>query len=375
MKWRDDTAVTTSTVFAFAIALGVANIALPLLALDSGYGAVAIGALTATSAAAQLVIRATFGVVARRFADRLLIIAALALLAISCGLLAVSTTVWVFVLAELCQGAARAYFWTGSQLHVMRGDSALRGIASVNLVSGLGGLLGPILSGALTEHSPATAVLTAAAIAAAGLAASTGLRHHPPIADGRRPKAHTLWRRRSVLSGCWASASAGAWSGLLTSYVPVILVHAGHPAVLVGVLVGCANGANIVGSYVVGRVPLGRLTRGYIPLAVAAGASAALLSVVAARPVLAAAVLLAGGLGAGALLTLGPVLAADQLNAGQRPDALAATGTFRASALLLSPLTVAGISTLFATGLAVTVVGAMMISAAFGRPAPEAGRQ
>lgn len=368
MTQPGDRAVTTGAVFAFSTALGVSNVALPLLALAAGYGAAAIGALTATSAAAQLLVRATVATVARRHSDRFLMTSAAAALGLSCVLVSLSTVAWVFVLAELCQGAARAYFWTGSQLHVMHGANALRGVARINLTSGLGGLLGPVLAGLLAEGSPVTATVTAAAIATAGLLLCAGTHRNPPQRGGRRAKAAKLWRSPSLRSGCWASATAGTWGGLLTSYVPVILTQAGHSAHLVGILVGTANGANIVGSYVVGRIRLSRLGRGYPALVLGTAVSIVALSVLAFQPLLSAAALVTGGLGAGALLTLGPVLASDRLTAAQRPDALAATGTFRASALLLSPLTVAGASAVLATAPAMAAVGAIISIAALGRP-------
>lgn len=49
----------SATIVAFSFALGVSNVALPLVALEAGYGVSDIGVLTAMSALAQLVVRAT----------------------------------------------------------------------------------------------------------------------------------------------------------------------------------------------------------------------------------------------------------------------------------------------------------------------------
>ena len=45
------------SIFSFSVGLGVATVAIPLLALESGYDAAAVGFLVATSAASQLAFR------------------------------------------------------------------------------------------------------------------------------------------------------------------------------------------------------------------------------------------------------------------------------------------------------------------------------
>ncbi|MEJ7697223.1 MAG: hypothetical protein WKF78_11535 [Candidatus Limnocylindrales bacterium] len=65
--------VALAVVFAFSVGLGVATLAIPLLALGAGYGAATVGFLVATAAAAQFLTRLALPVLLGRFPDRTLI--------------------------------------------------------------------------------------------------------------------------------------------------------------------------------------------------------------------------------------------------------------------------------------------------------------
>jgi MFS family permease len=108
----------------FSTALGMATVALPLLALDAGYSKSAVGLLTASSAISQMGVRMGLGPLMRRYPDWLLVFIAGGLLAASCVLVAWSAAVVPFVASELLQGTARGCFWTGSQTHVVRGKGS-----------------------------------------------------------------------------------------------------------------------------------------------------------------------------------------------------------------------------------------------------------
>jgi hypothetical protein len=80
----------------------------------------------------------------------------------------------------------------------------------------------------------------------------------------------------------------------------------------------------------------------------------------------AAAALAVSGLGAGILQTVGPAIAADEVAAEERGDALALTGTYRAAALFLAPIGMAGLllfipltASLIAAGLLITAPAAV----------------
>src|SRR6266516_4681648 len=315
------------------MALGMASVALPLLALHTGYSKSAVGLLTAASAVSQMGVRMVLGLVMRRYPDWVLVFGAGGLLAISCALVAWSAAVVPFVVCELFQGAARGCFWTGSQTHVVRGKG-----------SSVGRL----------------ALVIAALIALVCMLPPLALDRLPPFSPPvDRPRGR-IWRRPGVDAGCWASLTAGAWRGLVSSYIPVALERAAQPVPVIGVLVSVANGANIAGAALVARVRGRTLVRAVTASMLVAGIGSGLVALLAGSAPLAAVLLAASGLGAGALQTLGPALASDVVHPEERGDAIAAAGTFRAAALFVSPLAVAGLLSAIALTPAMLVTGLLI---------------
>ncbi len=130
--------------------------------------------------------RLLLGAAMRLVGDWVLVLAAGAVLCLSNGVVVASTAFVPFVLAELLQGVARACFWTGSQTHVVRGDTpAVGALATINFVSSLGLPAGPVLAGLLVEHSPRTALGVGSAIAAGAVVPALALDRLPP--SSRRP--------------------------------------------------------------------------------------------------------------------------------------------------------------------------------------------
>ena len=355
-----DALASASSITLFSFGLGVSNLAFPLAALGAGYGAAQIGVLTAVSAVAQLLVRTTIPALGRRFADRTMVSAAAALLAASCAVVVISTAAVPFVIGELLQGAARGYFWSGSQLHGIRTSaSALKAIARVNLLSSAGLLLGPLTAGALAEKSSTTALTLAAAGAALGTGAGMLMTRLPVLGAPSAEEGGRTWRRPAVLRGSLASTGAGAWSALIVSYLPVLLASE-QPPFVVGVLVAVANGANILASVVVGVLRHDGLGGWLIASTVSNGLGLALVAPAAGSVPLAAAALVLCGLGSGALLTLGPALATMGVADDHRASAIAVTGGCRAAALLVTPLAVAGAVTALPLGVAIAVIGVVL---------------
>ena len=359
---------SSGTIVAFSFALAVSNVALPLAALEAGYGPSEIGLLTAVSAVAQLLVRMTIARVAQRFPDRTLVGAACGFLVVSCGLLVVSTAPAAFVAAQLAQGGARGYFWSGSQLHAVRGSlSSRRALARINLISTFGMLTGPVAAGALSESSSAGALLLAAVVSLAGAGLSSLMTPLPLLEPSRAGNHGKVWKRPEIRATGWGSASSGAWTALTVSYVPVILATE-HPGLIVGILVAMANGSSIVGSVAVGRARQEHVAGLFRASAVAIGVGVALLPLTGASPSLAGVLLVISGLGAGALLTLSPALAIDAVHGEKRAEALAVTGSFRAGALLVTPLAVAGAVVFIPLSTALTAVGSSLALVAAKRP-------
>lgn len=359
---RRDTVATASGAVVYSVSLGSAVVALPLLALDAGYTGVQVGLLVALSAVTQILGRIGMGSWMNRFADRTFVIAASAFLAVSSGLAALSTDVVPFVLAHLLQGFSRAFFWTGTQTHAVRGARpAVQGMAIVNLSSATGLLLGPLVAGAIGEVSLPLALWVSAGLAAAGLLPGALLDRLPPFAPPQGSSQKRIWRRPGVDAGCWAGVSAGAWRGLLGSYVPVALAAARTSTGLIGVLVSVANAAQLAGSAGVARLGTRALARSLVAGAVAAGLGVGVVGFVAGSPLVAGLALALSGLGAGVLQTAGPAVAAEAVHPQERGAVMAASGTFRAAALLASPLAAAGLVAVAPVSVALAVGGALIV--------------
>jgi len=368
MRPSRDQAASAGGAALFSCSLGIASVTLPLLALRVGYSAAEVGILTAVSAVAQMAARLVLGAVMRRVGDWVLIVGAGLTLGLSSGLVAISSAVVPFTVAQLLQGVARACFWTGSQTHVVRGDRRPVGaLAAINFVSSLGLLVGPVLAGVLIESSARTAIVVGAAVASVAVVPALLLDRLPPFTPPAERPPGGIWRRPGVDIGCWAGVSAGAWRGLLSSFVPVALDSARQSASKIGALVSVANGAAVVGAALVGRVRGAWIGRSFVIGTIAAGAGIALVAPVAGEWWLAAVLLAISGLGAGALQTVGPAIATVSVHPEERGEAIAAAGTFRAAALFGGPLAVSGVvlvlplaAAMGAAGLLIAVSAAMV---------------
>ena len=347
----------------YSFALGVASVALPLQAVFAGYSAVEVGVLVAVSAVSQLAGRALLGRAMRRVPDWVIVGAACVLLSMSCLVVVVSSALAPFLLAQLVQGVSRACFWTGSQTHVVRGEgSSVRALASVNLVGNVGLLSGPVVAGLLIDGDDAYLALLVAAAAALASVLPVGRLHRlPPFKQLSDRQPGHIWRRAGVWEGCHAGVTAGAWRGLLGSYVPLALVHAGQAALTVGVLVAIANTSSILGAWLVRRVESDAGVRRTLMLGTpVTGLALAAMGPLATSPTFAALALTASGVAAGALQTLGPAIAADAVHHEERGEAIAATGTFRAASLFVAPLATAALVMVVPIGAAMVVTGVLM---------------
>jgi MFS family permease len=340
----------------FSLSLGMVSVAMPLLALQAGYSGTEIGVYAAMSALSQLGTRLVMGRAMRLLPDRDFVVIAALLLAISSGLAAVSALPLWYGLAQLTQGIARAFFWTGSQTHAVRmSASSVRGLTAVNLSSTAGLLGGPVLAGYLTELSARHALVVAALVAIAAIGPALLLVRLPVFEPPEDRRPGLIWTRPGVDAGCWAGVTAGAWRGLLGSYIPVVLARAGQSPSTVGALVSVANAASLAGTGLAGKVSGRRLSRSFTLGVLATGLSTAAVAPLAGIGVAAGVALAASGIGAGVLQTVGPAVASDAVHPQERGEAIAAAGTFRAASLFFIPLGVAGLLAV------VPLVPAMMI--------------
>lgn len=350
-----------TAILAFSFSLGTGMLVLPLLAVAAGYDVAAVGFFTAASAVAQFVLRLLLPWLFARFPDRLLIGVSCLFLAGSYAMLLASTALLSFVAAQLLQGAARGLFWTSSQTHAVRGSrQTVKALAETQLVGNVGTLSGPAVAGLVAAQfslEVGLAIGLGAGVAGAGL--SLLMTALPPFERQDRRGQTRIWRRPGVDVGCWAGFTAGGWRAMLGSYVPVILDAAGQSPSVIGSLLALADAAALGMTTALVRltVPVRRsIDVGILTAALGLG----LLPLVASAPALAAAVLALGGLGSGVLTTLGPAIASDSVEPHERGDALAAAGTFRAAAILVTPAAVAVLLSVIALPVAMVIAAAGM---------------
>ncbi len=349
-------------VACFSLALSISSVAVPILLVRAGYSNAAVGFFIALSAIAQIGVRFRIGAVMRRVADKHLVGAAVVLMALGSGLLVVSATMLIILVSQLLQGAARGLFWTGIQTHAVRTSrAAARGLASVNLASGAGLILGPGLAGLLLESSARLAMGAATTGAAIGLLPVLLMARLPLFpSTGQRLGEIRVSRRAGVRIGSWAAASAGAWRGLMGAYVPVALNQAAHSSTVIGVVVVGANTATILAGWASRWARSGRLARG-LPAGIAVtGVGLGVFGLTADFLTLGAGALVLSGLGMGMLQTLGPATAAEAVGKHEHGDAMATVGLYRAGATFVAPFGVAVLVLAMPVGWALAAAGAVL---------------
>ena len=357
---RSDRPLALTVAFAFALSLGIAIVAIPLVALDAGYSPATIGFLVAVSAGSQLVARFALPWLLGRFADRLLITLAGACMLAGLGILLLTTELPGFLLAQAVLGASRALFWTASQTHALRsGGEPVKRLVDLNLAGNAGTLTGPVLAGLLATIGLPVAIAGAALAVSVTLIGAPLLRAFPLYDRRQSGGALRLLRREGVDMACWANVVGGVWWSMIGSYVPVILVGAGLMPSIIGLLVTLSEGAGAAMLVVLRRTPV-RL----VPRIVRAGAFTEMVALVAIalapHTALAyAAFLILGGGAAGCVTGLAPALVALAAGEQEHGDALALSGTFRSLALLGAPALVGTLLGFVALPVAMIAIAAM----------------
>ncbi|HUG31203.1 MAG TPA: MFS transporter [Candidatus Limnocylindria bacterium] len=360
---RNDRPLALGVAFAFALSIGIAIVAVPLLAIDSGYDAAAVGYIVATSAASQLATRLALPWLLGRFADRTLIASAAVLMGGAFGLLLLSTALPAFLLAQLGQGAARAIFWTSSQTHAIRsGGQPVKRLVDLNLAGNAGTLTGPALAGLLATIGLPVAIAGAAVAVGVAAVGAPLMAAFPPYDRKGGVGAFGLLRRDGVDVACWANFVAGTWWSMIGSYIPVVLVGAGLGPAIIGWLVTLSEGAGAATLLVLRRTSTSRINAivragAFVEMGVLAG-------IAVAPPILAAyaALLIVGGTAAGAVTSLAPALVTMVSGDQEHGDALALSGTFRSIAMLAAPASVGAALGLVALPVALVAVAALSVT-------------
>lgn len=334
--------LSESTILLFSVSLGMATVLVPLVASAAGYSLGAVGFLIGVSAITQIIARAGMGALMERFRTRSFILVSLSLLSASCLLLAVTHALWAFVISQLLQGAARAYFFTGTQTHVIRGTRpAVSALTIMNVTNGVGLLVGPVVAGFIGAASLQLGLAVAGAVAGVAIPLCVFLSAYEPFekADAQSSASTIpIWRRPGVAASGWMGAAAGAWRGILNSYLPVLVTAAGHSIPVAGVMTTIANLAALGGSAAAPLVRRVGARASAIAGTVLATAGVAVMVYLLSDLIWAGVFLVISGVGAGILQTLGPALGSEAVGPEERGRAIAMIGTFRAVSLLVTPM-------------------------------------
>ena len=347
----------------FSVSLGITLVAYPLFVVGQGWSHTTAGVLIGLSAAVQVLTRWRLGSVMRLVSNSYVITAAAALMGLGVGLLVVDSGLAALAVSSVVQGVARACFWTGNQVQIVRSSrSTPKAIATLNMAATAGMLVGPALGGVLAQSSFRTAFAVAAAVAFAGVAPTLALVRLPPFARVGGHGYLKLLASRGVRVGVWASVAVGAWRGLLGSYVPIGLDAAGSSETLIGVVVAVANGASAVSGYLAVDMEGSRVAPG-----VARWGAVTLVATVFVGfdlPVAATmAALVVGGVAVGLLQVLAITAVSEGVRDELQGDAVTIAGVARGMTLSGAPL---GVAALLVVGLgpAVLVVTTVLVGPA-----------
>ncbi|CAH0149023.1 MFS transporter [Microbacterium sp. Bi121] len=365
-----------TTIFLFSVSLGMATVLVPLMASAAGYSLGAVGFLIGVSAITQIIARAGMGALMERFRTRSFILASLSLLSASCLLLAVTHALWAFVVSQLLQGAARAYFFTGTQTHVIRGTRpAVSALTIMNVTNGVGLLVGPVVAGFIGAASLQLGLAVAGAVAGVAIPVCLFLSAYEPfVKAGAQSSGSTvpIWRRPGVVASGWMGAAAGAWRGILNSYLPVLVTAAGHSIPVAGVMTTIANLAALGGSAAAPLVRRAGVRASAIVGTVLAAAGVAVMVYLLSDLIWAGVFLVISGIGAGILQTLGPALGSEAVGPEERGRAIAMIGTFRAISLLVTPVGIGALVFVLPSAAVATSIVAVVsaVPALLMRPRP-----
>lgn len=355
-----DSAGQYAAAFLFSVSLGIASVAYPLFVLSQGQSGTVAGLLLALSAAVQVATRWSLGAVMRVVSNATVITAAAALMAFANAILIVSGNMTTLIASSVIQGIARACFWTGNQVHIVRSErSTSSGIATLNMMATLAMLVGPVIGGAIAENSFEAAFAVAALIALVGTAAAFLLDRPPPFARVGGHGYRQLLKHPGVRLGVCASVTVGFWRGLLASYVPIGLDAAGSSEATIGVVVAIANGAAIVGGFLATRVGEADVTTATAVWTAITVGSTAIIGY-ELHPSVITLALVAGGVAVGLIQVLAITAVSESVRPEHHGDAVTLAGVARGITLSGAPLVVATLLLVVPLGPATLIATAVL---------------
>jgi MFS family permease len=274
-----EVAVLTAVSVAVAVGFGVVAPAIPEFARSFGVGKTAAGAVISAFALMRFVSALGSGRLVDAFGERVILATGIGIVAVSTGLAGLSRSYEQLLLLRGVGGVGSAMFTVSATALLFRvvGPES-RGRATGLFQSGflIGGLLGPLVGGFLTDYSLRLPfyVYAVSLIAAGGIASlflsSTRLRPHgpegdlepseqPESAEAVEPEPATAvreaWAHPAYRAAVTVNFAIGwAFFGVRMSLIPLFVTEALHVRVVwIGVGFLCTSVAQVCSLVVAGR--------------------------------------------------------------------------------------------------------------------------
>jgi MFS family permease len=309
-----EVAVLAAVAVAVAVGFGVVAPAIPQFARSFGVGKTAAGAVVSAFALMRFVSALGGGRLVDAVGERKVLASGIGVVAVSTGLAGLSQSYPQLLLLRGVGGIGSAMFTIAATALLFRVvDNSSRGRANGVFQSGflIGGLLGPLAGGFLTDYSLrlpfyvyAVSLIAAGSIGAVFLSAARlrqDVETEEASPSGEQTSLREAWSNSSYRAAVAVNFAIGwAFFGVRTSLVPLFVVEALHEgAKWTGVGFLLASLTQVVGLSLAGRFVdrTGRRPAMIIGTCVA-GAALGLLAVASSLPVFLLAMTVLGGGGA-----------------------------------------------------------------------------
>lgn len=270
--------VGAAALFTDMLVHGLAVPVLPLLPAVVKQGPAATGILFSSYAVAMIVATLFAGRIVDRHGPRTPLLIGLVGLAAATLLFATGGPYWLLLVARFAQGVAGGMSWVAALSLIAAATSFEKrgqamGIAMSTIT--LGVLVGPPLAGFMVEHlGTASPFILAAGIALAdGILRIVLVKGSPRVTDDTAGPLAVLGVPGSFSIVLAIAVGAGVLSGI----EPVLPVHLGAGAIVIGLLFGLASLAAIIANPIVGRYVATAPPRLLIGSGVAAAAASLLV--------------------------------------------------------------------------------------------------
>ena len=229
--------VPVLAIIAFLVALGfgIVSPVLPLFARTFGVNTLAAGAVASSFALVRVTSLPMAAKLARRFAERRVIVAGVLIVAVSSALCAAATSYWQFLVARAAGGIGSAMFTIGATTLLFSVTPSERLGRASGLFNGgfvLGGMTGPVLGGILTGASlRAPFIVYAIGLGVAGVVAETMLPVHgdttavAALEEVEVPLRAAVRDRRYVAAVLSAFGQGWQSNGVRSLVVPLLVVE------------------------------------------------------------------------------------------------------------------------------------------------------